>query len=81
MPQDHVELFRVKGVGHGLGDFFLCQMRQQVSYGEHRIAGVLAQHDLDGRAVLFDDHAVQCERPVQPLIFEDAAVVMGLEQS
>lgn len=50
VPHDHVELFRVKGVGHGLGDFLLCQMRQQVSDGEHRIAGVLAQHDLDGRA-------------------------------
>ena len=53
-------------------------MRQQVSDGEHRIAGIFAQHDLDECAVLFDDHAVQGERPGQPLIFADAAVVVGL---
>ena len=55
-------------------------MRKQICHTENRIAGILADVDLDRTAVCLDDHTMQRKRNCSPLVFLDTAVVMRFEQ-
>ena len=69
MPQDQALSFSAsKASATVLVTSFSARCGSRSAMVKHPDRGVLAQHDLDGRAVLFDDHAVQGERPGQPLI-------------
>ena len=63
-----------------LGRCLSVKMRQQIGDQEALILGVVADTDIDGAAVELHHPAVQSERNGRPLVFLDAAVIVGLEQ-
>ena len=56
-------------------------MGQQIGDAELRVILILAQNDIYIRAVLFYYPAVKGKGNRGPLVFFDAAVLVGLEQS
>ena len=59
----------------------LSEMGQQIIDVDDRIGFVLADDYIHRFAVLFDDHAVQCQRDRDPLVLADTTVVTRLEES
>ena len=57
------------------------QMRQKICNAECRLILFFTDADLDQLSVLFCYNAVDRQRHGSPLIFADAAVVMGLKIS
>ncbi|MPN11606.1 hypothetical protein SDC9_158909 [bioreactor metagenome] len=55
-------------------------MGQKVGDGKHGIVGGISHRYVDGRTVLFINHPLQREGQSRPLIFFDAAVIMGLKK-
>ena len=75
-----IELFPFEGLGHLLVHDLLGQVGQEVEHGKNRVMGVLADGELHPGAVGLDDHPVDGQGPGQPLVFLDAAVVVGLQK-
>ena len=75
----HIKALAGNGFGHGFFHLILCEVGQQVGDAELRVALVLAKPDSQFSAVLFNDYAMQCKGNGRPLIFFDAAVIVGLE--
>ena len=78
MPEDKIQFFRFKGVPHGFSGKPLGQMGQKIRDGEHGLARLFPQNDRNALAVVAYDDAMQRERPGQPLVFVNAAVIVGL---
>ena len=78
VAEDDVQLFGVKDIGQGLAVLFAGQVGQQVGDGEDGFPGFFAKGHADALAVFQHHHAVQGQGPGQPLVFADAAVVVGL---
>ena len=79
-PHQDIELFPFEGLGHLLVHGLLGQVGQEVQHGKDRVMGVLADGELHPGAVGLDDHPVDGQGPGQPLVFLDAAVVVGLQK-
>ena len=77
---ENVELLAPHAVCKRALHLLLCQMGEQVGYNEFRLIRLLADAHIDLAAVAADDHAVQREGNCRPLVFFDAAVIMGFEQ-
>jgi len=75
-----IEFFGHEGFFHGLLALLAGQMRQQIEHREDGIALVFADADRDDPPVHIDDGAVQGQGPGQPLVFLEAAVIVGLHK-
>ena len=78
MADDDVELLGLESVGHSLSALLFGQVRQQILNGEHRVGLVFADDHGPNLAVRERHHAMQRQGTGQPLIFVNAAVVVGL---
>ena len=80
MTDNGVQLFAADGFGKLAVVLALGQMNEQIGDIEHGIASFITDAHINFAAVGAMDDAVQREGLASPLIFFDAAVVMGLEQ-
>ena len=76
---DDVEILGREELLLGLLLLVLAEVREDVGDHEDGIAGPVADGDVDLRAVLAHDHAVEGERQGEPLVLLDAAVHVGVE--
>ncbi len=77
--QKDVQLLPLDPLGHGLLHLVAPQVGQQIGDAEDRVIRVLADGDGDGGAVPLRHHAVEGKGNGGPLVFLDAAVVVGFE--
>ena len=77
--QNGIELFCLDEVGCGFLHLLLGDVRQDVGDAEDGILGVVSDSDLDFGAVGLEDHAVDCKRACDPLVFLDSAVVVRVQ--
>lgn len=75
-----VQALAADGFAQALCALLLCQMRQKICNAENRVARFLADADIHAFPVLQHNGAVQRQRQRGPLIFADAAVIMGFEK-
>ena len=77
---ENIELLAPHAVRQCALHLLLCQMGEQVGHHEFRLIRLVTDGHIDLAAVAADDHAVQGEGDCRPLVFFDAAVIMGFEQ-
>ena len=77
---EHVEGFAGDGGAERLAGLVAAKMREEVGDGQNGIIWLLADVQLDFRAVFLEDDAMEGEREGDPLVFLDAAIVMRVEQ-
>ena len=77
--EDHVQLLALDDLPRGLLHLIRRQMGQQIGNHQNGVALVLADGDRDHRAVGAVHHAVERQRNGRPLVFLDAAVIVGLQ--
>ena len=79
VSDQQVHLLRVKEILDLLLIPLSAKMGQQIRDHEHRIVFLLAHGQADRCPVLSDDDPVQRQRKRKPLVFFDAAVVVGIQ--
>ena len=78
MPDDGIELFGGDGFRECLFVFALAPMWDLIGDVEHRVACFVAKAHIHCCAVGGIDKPVECQWHAGPLVFLDAAVVVGL---
>ena len=76
---EQAQVLAADHIGSALTHLVLAQVGQKVGDHEFGILGVLADDHADRLAVLAGDHSVELQGDREPLVFLDAAVVMGLQ--
>ena len=76
---EHIELFALDDLVRRLLELFLRQMHEEIGPAERRVGCLLADDDVERRAVFLDDDAMQRQGKRDPLVLLDAAVVMRVE--
>ena len=78
--QDNVQVLTRNRLAQLLAHLVLGQVGQQVADTHHRIIVFFTDADIQARAVLLHNHAVQRQFTRHPLVLLDTAVIMGIRQ-